>query len=70
MKIEKGIPVPSKKTNTVYPLVDMEVGDSFLVETDMPERVRSAIQMFSAINIGRKFATRKTDGGYRVWRIS
>ena len=70
MDIEKGIPIPSRKPNSIYPLIEMVVGDSFLVETDRPEKIRSAVSVFSNRNKDRKFCIRKTDGGYRVWRIS
>lgn len=70
LEIEKGIPIPGKKTGhyaRVYPWYEMEVGDSVFTEkTNLSGcfgggRVRAS---------GRRFAQRKVEGGIRIWRIA
>jgi hypothetical protein len=68
LQIEKGIPIPQSGSRTharKYPFDEMEIGDSVLVEDD---RVYSAVSVYSKRN-GKKYATRKVEGGIRVWRI-
>lgn len=77
MKIEKGIAMPAPTwrggpRNPKYPFRDMEVGDSFLVATKQDrERAKATLWYFTRSNIGkgRKFASRKVDDGYRIWRL-
>ena len=73
LDIEKGIPLPDK--NTQYPFNAMEVGDSFLVKCAVNEMPRVKNSLFSAIRkfsikhkSKSKFASRRVDGGIRVWR--
>lgn len=65
MKVDKNIPFPTSR----YPFGDMEVGDSFL----LPTEVRRASVHSLAIRFGRdkgiKFSIRKTPEGFRCWRI-
>lgn len=74
--IEKNIPRTRTATKIVYPFANMEIGDSFLIETDgdtfprVRNRVTSAAFMWTAGHAGVKFSTRKTAEGLRVWRIS
>lgn len=74
-KIEKGIPIKSKSK---YPLVEMEVGDSFLVpfqgenKSAQQSRISSYLWTISNHNKllkGRKYSMRVLDEGIRVWRI-
>lgn len=61
IKIEKGIPVPLKKS-AKYPWKEMAVGDSFFVA--------GKSSYFPAHDAeGRKFTQRMVDGGLRVWRV-
>ncbi len=78
-KIEKEISIPPKyrKAKEIFfPLDEMEVGDSFLVvngmETPTGRDARVAlIQYASAYSkrTNKKFTTRKTDNGIRIWRF-
>jgi hypothetical protein len=47
----------------------MEVGDSFLVkDKDSLHSARMTAQRFQKYT-GKKFSTRKVEGGYRFWRV-
>lgn len=72
-KIEKNIDLPPPKTNaTKYPFRGMAVGDSIFVSSEDGSHGRAGN---AAYNWGRrespqvKFATRRVDGGIRIWRI-
>jgi hypothetical protein len=76
LKIDKDIPLcdpgHSGPQNPKYPLRAMDVGDSFLVPTKQDrERAKATIWYFtrSSLGKGRKFASRKVEEGYRIWRI-
>lgn len=76
MEIEKNIPIPKAKTNRKWPFVEMEIGDSVLIEMDEYSRSKHQIIATTARNAGRtreprmEFATRKQDDhSVRVWRI-
>lgn len=73
IKIETDIPVPMNAgtcgPNTVYPLKEMSVGDSFFVANKRSIVVASAVWHHGK-RYGKKFCTRKVDGGVRVWRIA
>ena len=68
-KIERNIPIPPRrygKNDKYLFLLQMEIGDSVLAETRqlataMSGRLKGA---------GYKFATRKVEGGVRVWRTA
>jgi hypothetical protein len=69
-KIEKGVPLiprPGGRTGSKYPLDEMEVGDSFLVEGGTVKNLSCTIRAH-AKKVGGKFATRTVEGGVRVWR--
>lgn len=67
MKIEKGIPIPSRKARADDRLLidKMEVGDSILVESwKSVEKFR-----YTGRNAGFKMSVRKLGSGWRLWRI-
>ncbi len=73
-KIERGIPIPLTLSEKM-PLDEMKVGDSFFVATpedktqsQLRNHVSSTVTPY-AKRIGKRFTTRKVDGGVRVWRI-
>lgn len=67
LKIERGIPVPELRPNDSRLLRSMKVGESVLFP---PERKHSTVQMLARRALGKgKYATRRTEGGTRVWRI-
>lgn len=66
MKVESGIPIPSK-----FPFADMKVGDSFAV----PDTVKRAAVAVAAQRYGikhaMKFTVRQTaDKTLRCWRLA
>ena len=72
MKIEKGIPIPAKNSRGYGGLSEtlrlMDVGDSVLVPNSIKYPGRLAITVGQTTN--RKFATRSTPEGRRVWRTA
>jgi hypothetical protein len=66
LKVEKGIPFPSRRTSELRKVVEsMEVGDSFVVGM----KARSLISGLAWLT-KTKLATRSiSEGEIRVWRI-
>lgn len=68
-KIEKGVEIPRKGRGrgrpSKYPWADMEVGDSFRV----PNRKHPPNPPCKQLGAGKKFVSRPTDDGYRIWRV-
>ena len=61
----RGAGKPGKEPK--YPVGKMEVGDSFFsVNCDAAKTAAHA----HGLKNGKKFATRKRDGGVRIWRIA
>ena len=83
MKVEKGIPIPSKGINQIgnknnpqkYPWCELtEAGDSFLVPVaaDMTKKQIESLQSsVSGCGLRKKIkiTTRQVKGGIRVWRV-
>ena len=75
VKIDKDIPVPYKQRVNKYPFKDMEVGDSFFIAVDIEESPRKKQQQFSGLCVyyskrfNKKFLSRTTKGGIRIWRV-
>jgi hypothetical protein len=75
IKVDKGIPIPEVKSQprsrkpraTKYPWHLMEVGDSFLIENTKAS-IYSQVSEASKRN-GRRYITKLTTKGIRVWRI-
>lgn len=70
-EIEKGIPVAEiQLVDPRYPFEKMEVGDSFFVKHEGKSRnaVSAAVYYYEQ-KLGRDFAQRKVEGGFRIWRI-
>ena len=77
--IEKGIPVPESRAGRIpvrYPWGKMEIGDSFFVASDNPERLQRTLTsaargwVVRSQAAGRQFTVRRVDGGVRVWRTA
>lgn len=74
--LETGVPIPKRtagRSGTKYPFAQMEVGDSFLVDTGVKAAtIRSAVGAYLKRSApeGVKFAVRGTDEGLRVWRTA
>lgn len=77
IRIEKGIPVPVK-CKTKYPLLEMEIGDSFFIEAAQTKQAYSeqafvcadARRLRDRVNPALRYTTRRVNGGVRVWRIA
>lgn len=71
-KIDNGLPIPASRNTDggKYPLRKMAIGDSFIVPLVTRDKVYPAVSYFSKRNPPYKFTIRKTDDGYRVWRIA
>jgi hypothetical protein len=76
IKIDKGIPIPERQDRRgrgyKYPFQYMEVGDSFLFPDNKPSNKTTVYSIAFAWNkkyAPRQMAVRKTEEGYRCWRI-
>jgi hypothetical protein len=73
IEIEKGIPLPPAGTgshpNRKYPLTEMKIGDSFLIQKGNQGSIRSHMTRQGRL-LGRSFSVRQqTDGSFRCWRV-
>ena len=76
IKIDRGVPVPTKGQRCMYPFKDMKVGDSFFIDTkdrdkgNMRNRVQSSSSRFAKMQDPKQqFCSRQLEGGIRCWRI-
>lgn len=71
VEIEKNVPVPKVigPSTAKYPWATMEVGDSFLSHVSKIACLVSA-RAQAERKTGRKFITRTTPEGVRVWRVA
>lgn len=71
IKIEKGIPIPKKERKSKYPLAEMQIGDSFLIDLDgkKSEGTKTYI-CTSSTKLGIKTIVREIPEGLRVWRVA
>lgn len=70
-KIESGIPLPTKRSKVfdAYPLKEMEVGDSFLIENYQSKHITLAGRA-NLILAPKRFSSRRINGKeLRIWRI-
>ena len=66
MEIEKNVPVPEGGRSKIQIINDMDVGDSILCQ-----QYNEAMSLRDALRYrNMKYATRKMEDGYRVWRLS
>lgn len=69
--IEKNIPIPNSQTKigqSKYPFAQMQVGDSILASGPHPERACNSAYQYGK-RFAMKFAVRRVENGYRIWRI-
>ena len=64
--IDSTIPIPPPRHR--YPLKQLQVGESFLVQ-DMTVSSMSGTVSKASRTLGRKFTLRTTNHGVRCWRI-
>jgi hypothetical protein len=53
-----------------YPWATMKIGDSFLFPDHLKSQSCYNIAKYGGLRNGVKFSVRKTDEGYRCWRIA
>ena len=79
VRIEKGIPIPGYKGggSRANPaaikyyerLKELQAGESILIaEGEIPTGITGTLQ-YHRLKYGRKFTTRRMDGGLRIWRM-
>lgn len=68
-KIERGFPIPLAARQEKYPLLDLEIGDSFLVPNEKRDLVYRAAYMCGRRH-DRRFKCKTMSTGIRVWRIA
>lgn len=74
--VESGIPIASRKGGEkTYPFLNMQIGDSFALETSSHREcvnVRGAISNWNRAHAPMKFALRldPNTSKYRCWRIA
>lgn len=70
LKIDKNVPMPDRQPKTIYPFLQMEVGDSCFIPGKNTRQVATMTR--TARRSGMKFVSenRTEDGklGVRVWR--
>ena len=73
-KIESGVPLPpnaGKQGLGKYPFRKMNIGDSFLVATDVQGKTANNLASCARQIFGKgNFAIRRVEGGVRVWRLA
>lgn len=68
--VEKGVPIPPKKgAPSLYPLREMEVGDSFGLDFASIRKVRSAV-VYEQQRSSRRFTVRTLPTEIRCWRTA
>jgi hypothetical protein len=70
IEIDKEVPLPAAsapKRAPKYPFVQMEVGDSFVVQSHQLGSVRALCQR-RAIQLGRAYLVRPHLNAWRCWR--
>lgn len=68
--MQSGVPIPrikQTKPRLVYPWLTLNVGDSFLYLGQ--RKAASAVASKAGVRHGRKFVTRFTNEGVRIWRV-
>ena len=63
-KIDKGIPMPARKSGLSALIRSLEIGDSFLVGEFLDQSIRN-----EAVRQGFKVSICNTAEGRRVWRV-
>ena len=71
--IEKGVPAIKGDRDRwrLYPFNKMEVGDSFVIESEKEfKRVRNSATAYNTKNKGKaKLSTRRWENKWRCWRV-
>jgi hypothetical protein len=71
-EIDKDVPMPvwgRRGSQRIYPWVEMEIGDSFILPYWNSNSAHAAARQAS-IRYGKKFRAHKNgDGRFRIWRV-
>jgi hypothetical protein len=67
MKIEKNVPMPPRGYE--LPFEQMEIGDSFLLPAGVSAGYARTLIHKAQNKLDRGFSLRRTDDGYRCWRV-
>ncbi len=74
IKVDKGVPMPeATPLKRKLPFEQLEVGDSFLYSTKTGRKVQGAARGICrkwSDKLGTTYATRRTEEGIRIWRLS
>lgn len=69
IEIDLDVPLPmARRATASFPLAKLAVGHSFNVSRELAPQLKNAVRTYST-RTGRKFTTRTTSNGTRVWRI-
>lgn len=69
--IEKGVLIPARgvRGEQIFPLLDLEIGDSFVAPPDLAKKARSAAHGFAKREGVRLTCRVQPDGSVRIWRL-
>lgn len=74
ISVEAGIKLPPKPKapgrKTIYPFKTMKVRESFLFPEGTPSATAYAAGAYWTRKTDREFTVRKTEEGFRCWRVS
>lgn len=70
MIIEKNVPVPTARSaRAKYPFKEMDVGDSVLIPDESKAKAAVNAAFMVGTRDGKKFTSRSTPEGVRIWRV-
>jgi hypothetical protein len=71
MKIDKHVPVPVTRVKIDWPFAKLKVGESFLIDgIKVPlATLHAAKQIYRRHHGEQEFTVRRTEKGYRCWRV-
>lgn len=70
-KIDENVELPPKKSELRrrYPFKEMKVGDSFFISCDDTHRQQRRVHAAARGHKDKRFVTRQSSDGVRVWRV-
>lgn len=70
--IEKGVPIPDRprRGQQFYPWLEMEVGDSFMLRTNLLNNASATVRTANQRYAPKQFIYRRVAGGFRCWRTA
>jgi hypothetical protein len=70
IRVESGVPMPTKHHRAVYPIDQMDVGNSIAMPLSDRSKLRAAADAHRKKNAGWGYISRTEDGVFRIWRTS